>query len=189
MTSSQNRPIPRATYRLQLTKDFNFGDAAAQAAYLSQLGISHAYLSPILEARPGSTHGYDTVDHTRINPELGTLDEFRAMAAAFRAEGLSLVLDIVPNHMGIGGDRNALWLETLEWGADSRYADWFDINWLPDEPSLHGKVLVPFLGSSFAEALQDGRLELRLDPAEGSFAVWAEGTHKLPICPRDYALI
>src|SRR3569833_481403 len=96
------RPVPRATYRLQLNKDFTFGRAAELAPYLSRLGISHAYLSPVLKARPGSMHGYDTVDHTILNPELGTMSEFETMAAAFRAEGIGIILDIVPNHMGIG---------------------------------------------------------------------------------------
>lgn len=185
--SHSQRPIPRATYRLQLNKDFTFGDVEAIAPYLGRLGISHAYLSPILEARPGSTHGYDTVNHRRLNPELGTLDEFRQMASALRAAGVSIILDIVPNHMGIGGDRNDLWLDVLEWGKASRYADWFDIDWNPSEPTLVGKVLVPFLGTSYGEALRTGRLELRFDPASGTFAVWAEGTHRLPVCPTSYA--
>lgn len=183
------RPVPRATYRLQLSKDFTFRDVEGVAGYLGALGVSHAYLSPILEARPGSTHGYDTVDHTRINPELGTLEDFRRMAQTLRASGLSIVLDIVPNHMGIGGDRNALWLDVLEWGRSSPYAEWFDINWDPSEPTLKDKLLVPFLGSAYGQALQDGKLELRFDEAEGAFAIWAEGSHKLPVCPTDYGRI
>ena len=183
------RPVPRATYRLQLSKDFTFRDVEAIAGYLGELGVSHAYLSPILEARPGSTHGYDTVDHTRINPELGTLDDFRRMAGTLRAAGLSIILDIVPNHMGVGGDRNALWLDVLEWGRGSRYAEWFDIDWDPSEPTLKDKVLVPFLGSAYGEALRDGKLELRFDEVEGAFAVWAEDAHKLPVCPSDYGRI
>jgi (1->4)-alpha-D-glucan 1-alpha-D-glucosylmutase len=182
-------PVPRATYRLQLNKDFTFAHAEAIADYLGRLGISHAYLSPILKARPGSTHGYDTVDHTLINPELGTIEDFRRMAAAFREQGIGIILDIVPNHMGIGGEENPYWLDVLEWGHDSRYADWFDINWAPSEPSLHNKVLVPFLGSSYGAALEGGRLELRFDREAGSFAVWAEGTHKLPLDPRSYGEI
>lgn len=179
-------PVPRASYRLQLNKDFGFADAEKLAPYLGRLGVSHAYLSPILKARPGSTHGYDTVDHTLINPEIGTIDQFRQMAAAFAAKGIGIILDIVPNHMGVGGADNPYWLDMLEWGRDSRYADWFDINWSPSEPSLQNKVLVPFLGCAFGEALESGRLQLRYDKAEGSFAVWAEDTHKLPIDPRHY---
>lgn len=184
-----DHPIPRATYRLQLTKDFPFARAAALAPYLSRLGVSHAYLSPVLRARRGSLHGYDTVDHTMLNPELGSQRDFEEMAAAFRAHGMGIMLDIVPNHMGIGGDENALWLDVLTWGQNSRYADWFDINWSPSEPALRNKVLVPVLGSSFGEALERGALALRHDPTDNSYAIWAEGTHKLPICPATYHLI
>lgn len=177
---------PRATYRLQLNKDFTFKDAEAIVPYLSNLGISHAYLSPILTARPGSTHGYDTTDHTTLNPELGTIAEFRSLARALKSRDMSIVLDIVPNHMGVGGDGNRLWLNVLEWGRESRYADWFDINWEPSEPTLTNRVLVPFLGSSYGEALADGKLELRFDERGGSFAVWAGGSHKLPVALKDY---
>jgi (1->4)-alpha-D-glucan 1-alpha-D-glucosylmutase len=180
---------PRATYRLQLTAGFRFADAAALAPYLARLGVSHVYASPVFAARPGSTHGYDVTDPTRLNPELGSEDDFRAMAAAFRAEGLGLVLDIVPNHMGVGGATNRFWLSVLEWGRESPFAHWFDIDWASPWPGLAGKVLVPFLGADYVEVLETGGLELRFDPDEGSFAVWAHGAHKLPVCPRDYARI
>jgi (1->4)-alpha-D-glucan 1-alpha-D-glucosylmutase len=183
------RPIPRATYRLQLSKAFTFRDVMSIAGYLGQLGISHAYLSPILQARSGSTHGYDTVDHRSINSELGTLDEFREMARTLREEGIAIILDIVPNHMGIGGDQNDLWLDVLKWGPRSPYADWFDINWDPIEPTLKNKVLVPFLGRSYGEALRDGALTLQFDENVGALTVWAEDTHKLPICPSTYGEI
>ncbi len=187
--SETDRPQPRATYRLQLNKDFTFANVEAIAPYLARLGISHAYLSPILEARPGSTHGYDVTDQTRINPELGTLEDFRRMAGVLRRHGIGLILDIVPNHMGIGGESNPYWLDVLEWGRGSRYAGWFDINWSPSEPSLKDKVLVPFLGSAYGDALANGKLELRFDPNAGSFAVWAEGAHRLPLAPQTYARI
>ncbi len=177
---------PRATYRLQFTAAFHFADAAALAPYLARLGISHVYASPVFAARPGSTHGYDVTDPNRFNPELGTEDEFRAMAAAFRAEGLGLILDVVPNHMGVGGSSNRFWLSVLEWGPESPYAPWFDINWASTWPGLAGKLLVPFLGGQYGDVLAEGGLALRFDPGEGSFAVWAHDTHKLPICPRDY---
>ena len=183
------RPVPRATYRLQLNKDFPFGRAAELAPYLGELGISHVYLSPVLKARRGSTHGYDTVDHSILNPELGTRSDFEDMVAAFRRSELGVVLDIVPNHVGIGGDENELWLDVLRWGAKSRYADWFDINWSPSEPGLRNKVLVPLLGSSFGDALERGALELRRDAVSGDYAIWAEGAHKLPVCPETYHLI
>jgi (1->4)-alpha-D-glucan 1-alpha-D-glucosylmutase len=177
---------PRASYRLQLNKDFTFADVEGIAFYLGQLGISHAYLSPILKARAGSTHGYDTVDHSQLNPELGTLENFRRMAGRLKDEGIGIILDIVPNHMGVGGADNPYWLELLEWGRDSRYSDWFDVNWSPSEPSLRNKVLAPFLGCSLGEALETGRLALRFDQKDGSFAAWAEDAHKLPIDPRTY---
>jgi (1->4)-alpha-D-glucan 1-alpha-D-glucosylmutase len=180
---------PRATYRLQFTAAFGFADAAALAPYLAALGISHVYASPIFAARPGSTHGYDVTDPNRLNPELGDEAAFRAMVAALRDEGLGLILDVVPNHMGIGGAANRFWLDVLEWGPESRFAGWFDIDWQSDYPGLEGKVLVPFLGGPYGEVLGEGGLELRFDPAEGSFAVWAHDTHKLPICPRDYPAI
>jgi (1->4)-alpha-D-glucan 1-alpha-D-glucosylmutase len=184
--TGRSAPAPRATYRLQLNSDFTFDDAAGLAPYLGKLGISHAYLSPILKARRGSAHGYDTVDHTRLDPALGTLDEFRALAAALRAGGIGIVLDIVPNHVGVGGDENALWLDVLEWGPHSRYADWFDINWSPTPPRLKGKILVPFLGVSYAEALRSGDLDLRWDAKQGEFSVWSSDTHKLPLCLESY---
>src|SRR5690606_13507859 len=133
---------PRATYRLQFTADFRFADAARLAPYLARLGISHVYASPVFQARPGSTHGYDVTDPDRLNPELGTEADFRAMAAAFRTEGLGLLLDIVPNHMGIGGAANDVWLDVLRWGPASPHATRFDIDWRSDYPGLRGKLLV-----------------------------------------------
>jgi (1->4)-alpha-D-glucan 1-alpha-D-glucosylmutase len=121
------KPVPRATYRLQFTKDFGFAQAADLGSYLAELGISHVYASPYLRARPGSTHGYDIVSHTELNPELGTPESFDRMAAAFRENGLGQILDFVPNHMGVGGADNPWWLDVLEWGPESEYAGWFDI--------------------------------------------------------------
>ncbi|QQR40249.1 malto-oligosyltrehalose synthase [Devosia rhizoryzae] len=180
------KPQPRASYRLQLNKDFTFAHVEQIADFLGKLGISHAYLSPILKARAGSTHGYDTVDHTIINPELGSVEDFRRMAGKLKQHGIGIILDIVPNHMGVGGADNPYWLDLLEWGRDSQYATWFDVNWAPSEPSLNNKVLVPFLGCAFGEALETGRLALNFDKAAGSFAAWAEDSHKLPIDPRSY---
>jgi (1->4)-alpha-D-glucan 1-alpha-D-glucosylmutase len=180
---------PRATYRLQLTSKFGFSDAAGLAPYLAGLGISHVYTSPIFAARPGSTHGYDVTDPTRLNPELGTEQEFREMAEAFRARELGLIVDFVPNHVGVGGSANAYWLDVLEWGAESRCAQWFDIDWDAAYPGLAGKLLVPFLGDQYGVVLADGGLALRFDADAGEFAVWAHDTHKLPICPRDYGQV
>ncbi len=176
----------RATYRLQFTAAFRFADGAALAPYLAALGISHVYASPIFAARPGSTHGYDVTDYNRLNPELGTEDDFHAMVRAFRDKGLGLILDFVPNHMGIGGAENAYWDSVLEWGPESPYAHWFDIDW--NAPAFPGKVLFPFLGQPYGVALAEGELRLKLDDA-GRLAVWAHDTHRLPICPHDYAQV
>lgn len=180
-------PPLRATYRLQFTPDFGFPEGAALAPYLARLGISHVYASPIFAARPGSTHGYDVTDPTRVNPELGGEAEFRSMAAAFRAHGLGLILDIVPNHMGVWGDANRFWLDVLAWGPESRHAPLFDIDWHAPHPGLAGRILAPVLGSAYGAALAEGALELRFDAA--GFAVWAHGSHRLPVCPRHYSRI
>lgn len=182
-----DRPIPRATYRLQFTRDFGFEQAAELAPYLARLGISHVYSSPYLKAQPGSTHGYDVVDHRELNPELGTPQALGRMVATLTSHGLGQILDFVPNHMGIAGSGNAYWLDVLEWGRQSRYAHWFDIDWEADH--LQGKVLVPFLGESYRATLHAGDLVLSFDAAEGAFAVWAYGTHKLPISPLHYGRI
>ncbi|MGG5886558.1 malto-oligosyltrehalose synthase [Falsiroseomonas sp. HC035] len=176
--------IPRATYRLQFHKDFGFADATRLAPYLSRLGVSHVYASPYLKARPGSSHGYDIVDHAALNPELGDESAFRAMSKAFREHGLGQILDFVPNHMGVGGADNPWWLDVLEWGSDSDYAGWFDIDW-----NARRRLLVPFLGDQYGAVLEAGQLELRFDAEAGSFAVWAYGTHKLPITPPHYGRV
>ncbi|MBU8542104.1 MULTISPECIES: malto-oligosyltrehalose synthase [Roseomonadaceae] len=175
--------IPRATYRLQFHAGFRFADAARLAPYLARLGISHVYASPWLKARPGSTHGYDIVDHAALNPELGSEADFRAMVAAFMENGLGQIVDFVPNHMGVGGADNPWWLHVLEWGPESDCAGWFDIDWRA------GRLLVPFLGDQYGVVLESGQLELRFDAEAGGFAVWAYGTHKLPICPLHYGRI
>lgn len=180
------KPIPRATYRLQFHKDFGFDQAAALAPYLARLGISHVYCSPYLRARPGSTHGYDIVSHTELNPELGDTAAFERMVAAFRTNGLGQILDFVPNHMGVGGADNPWWLDVLEWGPDSQFAGWFDIDWESDRRYLQGKLLVPFLGDQYGAELQSGALRLSFDAEAGSLAVWAYDAHKLPITPLHY---
>ncbi|HXA51131.1 MAG TPA: malto-oligosyltrehalose synthase [Candidatus Acidoferrum sp.] len=181
--------IPRATYRLQFHKAFGFDDARKLAAYLARLGVSHVYASPWLKARPGSTHGYDIVDHHALNPELGDEAAFHRMVDDLKANGLGQILDFVPNHMGVGGSDNPLWLDVLEWGQDSAHAGWFDIEWEPASTYLEDKLLVPFLGDQYGAALEAGKLTLKFDEREGSFAVWAYDVHKLPICPLDYGRI
>ena len=175
---------PRATYRLQLHAGFGFRDAAAIAPYLAQLGVSHVYLSPIFKARPGSVHGYDVTDHNQLNPELGTENDFASMIDAFRDHGLGQILDIVPNHVGVWGADNPLWLDVLEWGPYSQYAGWFDIDWSAQD----GKLLAPVLGAQYGEELRSGKLKLRFEE-DGSFAVWAYDSNKLPIHPLTFPLI
>ena len=177
-----------ATARLQFHRDFTLDDAARLVPYFAQLGISHLYASPLLTARAGSTHGYDIVDHNRINPELGGEDALRRLVAALRERSMGLILDIVPNHMGVGGNDNAWWLDVLEWGRGSPYAEYFDIDWDPPDPTLRGRILAPFLGSSYGECLERGELVLRFDETDGRLFV-AYHDHRFPIAPRDYAAV
>jgi len=181
-------PAIRAAYRLQFHRGFTFRDAQALIPYLAELGISHLYASPIMEARPGSTHGYDIINHNRINPELGGEADFQALVAALHAHGMGLILDIVPNHMGVGGSDNSWWLDTLEWGEESPYAAYFDINWEAARADLKGRVLLGVLGDQYGVILEGGGIELRFDPAEGSFSAWYFD-HRFPISPRSYAAI
>jgi (1->4)-alpha-D-glucan 1-alpha-D-glucosylmutase len=167
--------IPRAAYRLQFHAGFTFADAVPLAPYLARLGISHLYASPIAKARSGSTHGYDVVDPTMVNPELGGEEAFRELAGAFRAEGLGVILDIVPNHMAVGGDDNRWWLDVLENGEASAYAAFFDIDC---------KVLAPFLGAPYGQALAAGDIRLESGP-DGQLAAVAYGRHRFPIRPQD----
>jgi (1->4)-alpha-D-glucan 1-alpha-D-glucosylmutase len=177
-----------ATARLQFHKDFPIPRATALVPYFHRLGISHLYASPLLRARAGSTHGYDVVDPNEINPELGGEDALRALVAALRAHGMGLILDIVPNHMGVGGAENAWWLDVLEWGRASPYADFFDIDWDPPDATLRGRMLAPFLGASYGEALRDGQIVLRFDAQDGRIFADYFG-NRFPVTPRDYAAI
>lgn len=180
--------VPCATYRIQLTKDFGFEQAASLIGYLKDLGISHLYASPFLKARAGSTHGYDIVDHDQLNPELGGEVGFARLAAALSEHGLGLILDFVPNHMGVGYADNAWWLDVLEWGQASPYANVFDIDWNALPHRRHPGILLPILGRPYGDALQAGEIELKFDAANGTFAAWYF-EHKLPINPQRYAEI
>jgi (1->4)-alpha-D-glucan 1-alpha-D-glucosylmutase len=180
--------IPRATYRLQLNAGFTFRDAAAIVPYLAALGISHVYCSPYFRARAGSAHGYDVVDHNSFNPEIGDRDDFERFVAALRAHGMGHILDIVPNHVGILGADNDWWMDVLENGEASAYADFFDIDWTPSTPERAHKVLVPVLAAPYGSELERGGLELRFEPASGSFAVFYH-SHRLPLDPRTYPRI
>lgn len=182
------RAIPVATYRLQLTKDFDFKQASALVPYLKALGISHLYASPFLAARPGSTHGYDIVDHNRFNPELGGEDGFEEMSAALRDADMGLILDFVPNHMGVGFSENAWWLDVLEWGPKSPHAASFDIDWYGLPYRRQPGVLLPILGEPYGDALRQGRIQIRFDPDAGTFSAWYFD-HKLPVNPQRYSEI
>ncbi|MFB3301913.1 malto-oligosyltrehalose synthase [Pseudomonas sp. AMR01] len=178
----------RATQRLQFHKGFTLDDAVPLVPYFAQLGISHLYASPLLSARAGSMHGYDVVDPTTVNPELGGEPALRRLVAALREHEMGLILDIVSNHMAVGGADNAWWLDLLEWGRLSPYSEFFDIQWHSPDPLLKGQLLMPFLGSDYGEALQTGTLTLHFDATHGSFYV-EHYEHRFPICPRDYAAI
>ena len=155
--------MPRSTARLQLTREFGFDAARAQVDYYAHLGISHLYLSPVFRAAAGSTHGYDAIDFWQVSEELGGMHGLEQLAAALRAREMGIVLDIVPNHMGVASTDNAWWNDVLMHGEQSAYARHFDIDWAPDDRSLHGKVLLPFLGCEYAQSLSDGELSLVRD--------------------------
>lgn len=178
---------PEATYRLQLEHGrFSFRDAAAIAPYLRELGVSHLYASPYLAARPGSPHGYDVVDHSRLAPELGGEDGFRELVEALRREGLGQIMDIVPNHMGVSTSENAWWKDVLENGPSSPYAHHFDIDWRPVKQELKNKVLLPILGEQYGRVLENG--QLRLDYEHGAF-VLRYFDFRLPLDPKSYTMI
>jgi len=174
--------VPRSTYRLQLHKDFGFDDAAAAADYLARLGVSELYLSPILKAAPGSTHGYDVLDHETLNPELGGEAGFAALTTAARSHGLGLTVDFVPNHMGVGCDGNPYWDDILRHGRASRFAHYFDIDWHYPKETLVGKLLLPVLPEQYGISLEHGEMALRWDGAEVRIHV---GQRKLPLRPSS----
>ncbi len=179
--------LPESTYRLQFHRGFTFRDALAIVPYLADLGITHCYSSPYLKAQPGSTHGYDITDHTSLNPEVGTEDEFHAFLAALREHGLGQILDTVPNHMGVGTSDNRWWNDVLENGPASRFGPYFDIAWQASpRPELRDKVLLPVLAEPYGDVLEAGRLSLTF--AGGSFVV-VYGDRRFPVTPVSYAAI
>ncbi|WP_223505664.1 malto-oligosyltrehalose synthase [Pseudomonas sp. GL-RE-29] len=183
MNPVMTQPL-RATLRLQFHKDFTLDDAVPLVPYFARLGISHVYASPLLSARAGSMHGYDVVDPTTVNPELGGEAALRRLVSALREQNMGLILDIVSNHMAVGGNDNPWWLDLLEWGRLSPYSEFFDIQWHSPDPLMEGQLLLPFLGSDYGIALQDGTLKLRFDE-RGAFYV-EHYDHHFPICPSDY---
>lgn len=180
--------VPRATYRVQLHAGLRFADVRALVPYLHALGISHLYTSPYLQASVGSTHGYDVVDHSALNAEIGSATDFDALCAALRAHGMAQIVDVVPNHMGVLQAGNAWWNDVLEHGEASPHADTFDIDWTASAAGMPGRVLLPVLGDQYGVVLEAGELELAFDAAEGRFAL-RYFEHRFPIDPRDYARI
>ncbi len=176
--------VPGATYRLQFNRDFTLAAAGEILAYLDRLGISDVYASPLLTARPGSLHGYDVVDHGRINPEIGTEQALHELARALRERGMGLILDVVPNHMCIADPGNQWWADVLENGPSSPYARFFDIDWRPPKPDLADKVLLPILGDQYGRILESG--ELQVEYRDGAFSVryW---DRELPLAPKTWS--
>src|SRR5579884_368454 len=150
---------PVATYRVQLNKDFRLDEARALLPFLQKMGISHLYASPIFTARPGSAHGYDVTDPSRVNPEIGGEAAFEALVSELKTRGMGLVLDIVPNHMAASSE-NAWWMDLLENGASSMYGAIFDVEWGPAADMIADKIFLPILGSPYGTALENGELRL-----------------------------
>lgn len=178
--------IPGATYRLQFNLPFTFEVACTVVPYLSELGITDLYASPVFTSRPGSTHGYDIVDYNEINPEIGGEAGFGRLTEELRRSGLGLILDIVPNHMCIASDGNQWWTDVLENGPSSRFARFFDIDWRPVKKELKNKILIPTLGDQYGRVLENQ--EIRLGYDAGSFFVTCYG-RIFPLRPRTYAAI
>ena len=176
---------PLATYRLQFNSNFRFRDAISILDYLRELGISHVYSSPVLGSRSGSGHGYDVTDPTKIDLDEGGEEEFAALQSALEERGMGLVLDLVPNHMAASKE-NRWWMDVLEFGPDSPFASYFDIDWKPPSRTLENKLLLPFLGRPFGDVLNDG--EMHLDWQDGRF-VLQYGEQLFPIAPTSYAQI
>jgi (1->4)-alpha-D-glucan 1-alpha-D-glucosylmutase len=178
--------VPVATYRGQMHLEFTFDQAAAIVPYLRRLGLGDFYASPIFEARPGSMHGYDITRHDRLNPELGGAERFTPFAETLREHEMGLLVDIVPNHMGIGRD-SVWWQDVLENGHASRYANYFDIDWSPLKEEMRDKLLLPILGNQYGEELEAGRIQVALE--DGRFYVTYYDDHRMPVAPRSIPLI
>jgi (1->4)-alpha-D-glucan 1-alpha-D-glucosylmutase len=180
---AERRRLPESTYRWQFNAGFTFRQARNLVPYLDDLGVTDCYASPYLMARPGSLHGYDISDHNRLNPEIGSHDEYEAFVAALHERRLGQLLDVVPNHMGIGNS-NAWWNDVLENGPASAYGGFFDIDWQSAlRPDLHDKVLLPMLGDPYGKALESGQLALHYDG--GAFAIHYFDNH-FPVSPSTY---
>jgi (1->4)-alpha-D-glucan 1-alpha-D-glucosylmutase len=175
-------PAPSATYRLQFRPGFGFNEARRLVPFLERLGITAIYASPVFAARSGSMHGYDVTDPSRLNPELGTPEEFDALAGEIKRRGMGLILDIVPNHMAACA-QNRWWQDVLEDGPRSAFAKFFDIDWECSPPGCRGKIVLPVLGGPYGKVLENGELRLELD-GSGLFVRYYE--HRFPIALRSY---
>ncbi len=177
---------PLSVYRLQFNKNFTFKDAQEIVPYLKDLGISHCYASPLLRARKGSPHGYDIINHSELNPEIGTLNDFHEFVNTLYHHDMGLIIDIVPNHMGVGKE-NRWWMDVLENGQASVYASFFDIDWHPLKKELEGKVLVPVLGDHYGNILQSGQLKFHFVRETGKLKL-SYWDHEFPINPSSYPI-
>jgi (1->4)-alpha-D-glucan 1-alpha-D-glucosylmutase len=179
--------IPASTYRLQFNHQFTFKDALEIVPYLDALGISDLYASPLTKARPGSVHGYDAVDCTQLNPEIGSEEDFEAFSSELQKRKMGLLVDIVPNHMCISGPENTWWQDVLENGPSSLYADYFNIIWDPPQEKLKGKVLLPILDQPFGKVIENQELQLIFE--SGSFFIEYQHKVRFPLAPLTWAAI
>ncbi len=177
-------PSPLATYRLQFNRGFTFENARAIVPYLHALGITDCYISPIVKAMPGSEHGYDIIDPLVLNLELGTEEEFNAFVESVQAHHMGLLMDVVPNHMGIGKSLNRWWRDVLENGPGARYAAAFDIDWHPIKRELENKVLLPILADQYGTVLENRDITVVFE--DGEFGV-RYGEHLLPLMPKSWS--
>jgi (1->4)-alpha-D-glucan 1-alpha-D-glucosylmutase len=185
-TSVLGPRVPVSTYRLQFNRLFPFKAATEIVPYLNALGVTDCYASPYLRAVPGSMHGYDIVDPTVLNPELGTEEEYREFIRTLQAHDMGHILDVVPNHMGIGQSANAWWQDVLENGPGSRFAHLFDIDWHPIKRELDNKVLLPILGDLYGTVLENQEITLVYE--EGRFLIRFYD-HRLPVAPESSVVV
>src|SRR5262245_46637820 len=175
-----NETAPASTYRVQLSARFTLNDLACQLAYLAELGITDVYLSPIYVARPGSTHGYDIVDHGNIDPQLGGCEGWRRLCNALHNSGVGVILDVVPNHMAADPVHNKLWRQVLREGPSSPTARYFDVDWSPLTGLIHNQVILPVLEEPYGEALAQHRVVLK---RSGRQVLVRYGSIDLPLAP------
>src|SRR5436309_4692151 len=183
MTKQQHPRIPTCTYRLQFNRWFTFAQAREIVAYLRSLGVSDVYASPYFQAGENSLHGYDIVDHNKLNSAIGSEQDYDAWIAELHKHEMGQVLDFVPNHMGIAEPGNKWWADVLENGPSSMYAPYFDIDWRPIKSGLRDKVLLPILTDQYGRVLERGELQVRFE--EGAFYLCYRD-RKLPIAPGTY---